>query len=388
KTKSKKISINTRILVSILILLGAIFLGIVVSFNILVDTYIQKSTNEQLKSATESVQRFDTNLILEKPLYNFNKMKPNAINRDVHPDTYSNFLRELQGSIKVGDNKYILEAMVINDDYELVFPTRKEDFLKDIDKYESILSEIKKEKYNLDSDKNTKISTENSSYYVSVVKINSLDTESNLYAVLYIDISNILHIAQMMNVVLIVIMCIAGLLAIFTAILLSKQIGKPIQKLCGFAQNIGEGKFEKCNFDFADKELDELYQIMNKSVEQLDKYDKEQKIFFQNASHELRTPLMSIKGYAEAIKYNVIDKESASNVILEESDRLTDMVEDLLYISKIDNITKDFILTECDLREVLSNCVLKQKARAITKGIEFKYDFDENPVLFNCDEKS
>ncbi|MGL5314609.1 MAG: sensor histidine kinase, partial [Peptostreptococcaceae bacterium] len=46
------------------------------------------------------------------------------------------------------------------------------------------------------------------------------------------------------------------------------------------------------------------------------------------------------------------------------------------------------ILTECDLREVLSNCVLKQKARAITKGIEFKYDFDENPVLFNCDEKS
>ena len=40
------------------------------------------------------------------------------------------------------------------------------------------------------------------------------------------------------------------------------------------------------------------------------------------------------------------------------------------------------------MREVLSNCVLKQNARAINKGIEFKYDFDENPVLINCDEKS
>lgn len=388
KIKFKKISINTRILVSNLILLGAVFLGIIVTFNILVDSYIQKSTNDQLRKATEAVQKFDTRLILEKPVDTYYKIKPNTFNRELHSDTYLNFLRDLQGSIKVTDGKYILETIVINDSYELVFPTRKEDFLKDIDKYESILNEVKKEKYNLDSNKNITISTEDSSYYISVVKINSLDTESNLYAVLFIDISNILSIAKMMNGVLIIIMCVAGILSIFTAILLSKQIGKPIQKLCGFAKDIGEGKFDKCNFDFVDKELDELSQVMNKSVEQLDKYDKEQKIFFQNASHELRTPLMSIKGYAEAIKYNVIDKDTASDVILEESDRLTEMVEDLLYISKIDNITKDYILVECDLRDLLSNCVLKQKARAINKGIEFKYNFDENPVLINCDEKS
>jgi signal transduction histidine kinase len=97
---------------------------------------------------------------------------------------------------------------------------------------------------------------------------------------------------------------------------------------------------------------------------------------------------MSIKGYAEAIKYNVIDKYSASDVILEESDRLSEMVEDLLYISKIDNITKDYILLECDIREILSNCTVKQKARAINKGIEFKYDFSEEEVLLKCDEKS
>lgn len=388
KYSRKKNSISTRILVSILILLGAIFLGIVISFNVAVDTFIQKSTEEQLRKATETVNRFDNGPILDKPNYGFDKTNPNLPNIELHTSMYSKFIRQIQDSMKFSKSKYILEAMVINDNYELVFPTRKEDFLKDIDKYESILNEIRKDEYDLNSNENIKVSTDNSSHYVSVVKINSLNTDSNLYTVIFIDISNILHIARIIDVVLIVIMCIAGILAIFTAILLSKQISKPIEKLCEFAQNIGDGKFEKCEFNFVDKELDELSQIMNKSAEQLDEYDKEQKIFFQNASHELRTPLMSIKGYAEAIKYNVIDTDTASDVILEESDRLTDMVEDLLYISKMDNITKDYMLVECDLRETLSNCVLKQKARAIAKGIEFEYDFDENPVLLNCDEKS
>ncbi len=96
---------------------------------------------------------------------------------------------------------------------------------------------------------------------------------------------------------------------------------------------------------------------------------------------------MSIKGYAEAIKYNVIEKDEASDIILEESDRLSDMVEDLLYISKVDNISKSYVMIECDLRETLSNCCIKLNARAINNKIEFIYDFDDKPVLHNCDEK-
>ena len=75
-------------------------------------------------------------------------------------------------------------------------------------------------------------------------------------------------------------------------------------------------------------------------------------------------------------------------VILEESDRLTDMVEDLLYLSKMDNITKDYSLVESDMREILSNCTLKQKPTAIKNSISFKYEFDDNPVILKCDEKS
>lgn len=384
----KKISIKTRILVSILILLSTVFLSIVILFNISVNSYIQNKSNEQLSKATEVVENFDDSLKPLKKIHNLNEIRPEIHNMKYEHYKYTNFMRGIQSNIKLIESKSDAEVMVIDNNCELVFPNRDEDYLRDIDKYESILEQIKIKKINLKSINNIEISAGVDDYYVSAVKINSLDNSQVLYAVLFIDVSNTLHLAQIINIVLIIVMCISGVLAIFTAIILSNQIAKPIQKICEFARNIGQGNFEECNLDFSDKELDELSQVMNKSVKQLDKYDKEQKIFFQNASHELRTPLMSIKGYAEAIKYNVIDKNSASDIILDETNRLADMVEDLLYISKMDNITKDYISVECDLREVLSNCILKQKARAINKGIEFKYDFDENEVLFNCDEKS
>ena len=97
---------------------------------------------------------------------------------------------------------------------------------------------------------------------------------------------------------------------------------------------------------------------------------------------------MSIKGYAEGIKYGLMDKNSASDIILEEGNRLGELIEELLYVSKMDNITKDYVLVERDLREILSDCALKQKAIAVNRGLEFKFNFDENPVLLVCDEKS
>ena len=390
KKIKKKVSIKTRILASILLLLIIIFLGIILSFNTLVNTYIEKNSNSELRKATSLVEHFDKSLIPQKPP----KEKPMPKEFESHEYEKNEFPEFMKGAlekVKMAEMNSNAEAMVIDSNYNLEFPTREEDFFRNIDEYENILNQIEYEKINLNNNENFKISTNSGRYYASILKIQSIESkevsEEN-YLVLFIDISSTLNLASQINTVLIAVMCIAGILAILTAIILSNKIAKPIQQLCGFAKNIGKGDFSESEFDFSDRELDELSQIMNKSVQYLDKYDKEQKIFFQNASHELRTPLMSIKGYAEAIKYNVIDKNSASDIILEESNRLSDMVEELLYISKIDNITKDYNLIDCDMREILSNCTLKQKASAISKGIEFKYDFDEDEVILNCDEKS
>ena len=68
----------------------------------------------------------------------------------------------------------------------------------------------------------------------------------------------------------------------------------------------------------------------------IEKEAERQQTFFQNASHELKTPLMAIQGYAEGIQAGVMDAGDAADVILEESDRMAELVEELLDISKID----------------------------------------------------
>ncbi|MFR8729454.1 MAG: histidine kinase dimerization/phospho-acceptor domain-containing protein, partial [Dysosmobacter sp.] len=61
----------------------------------------------------------------------------------------------------------------------------------------------------------------------------------------------------------------------------------------------------------------------------IEKEAERQQTFFQNASHELKTPLMAIQGYAEGIQAGVMDTGSAAEVILKESDRMTELVDEL-----------------------------------------------------------
>lgn len=379
--KKNKKSIKTRVLISMLAIIGVTILGIVIFFNLLVNKYIKTSSNEKLKETRE---------ILLSGEGSFNEVKKNGNLSE------KNHLHHLLGSFqeKVKKLRYQVgsQVIIIDSNYNLIFPNENFDFYDEynnIDElYEKLLLEVSNGNLDLDSNKNNKIITTNNDYYISHEKITNLEDKEEYYLILYIDISDILIFSKQINSGLIMIMCIAAIVAIVTAIILSNKIVKPIQRLCKFAKELGGGNFSKCEIEFSDREIDELVKVMNRSAEELDKYDKDQKVFFQNVSHELRTPLMSIKGYTEAIKFNVLDKESASEVILEESDRLIELIEELLYISKIDNITNDYVLVEHDLREILSNCTVKQKARAININIEFKYYFDEEAVLFKCDEKS
>ena len=57
--------------------------------------------------------------------------------------------------------------------------------------------------------------------------------------------------------------------------------------------------------------------------------------FLQNTSHELKTPLMAIQGYAEGIIAGIEDPEKAAKVILEENKRMTNLVAEFLYISRL-----------------------------------------------------
>ena len=112
-----------------------------------------------------------------------------------------------------------------------------------------------------------------------------------------------------------------------------------------------------------------------------------QQTFFQNASHELKTPLMAIQGYAEGIQAGVMDTGSAAEVILKESDRMTELVDELLDISKIDMGRQPLALSEMDIRELLYDSIRAvEPAASAAGGIAIVPDFPEEPVMVKCDD--
>ena len=118
----------------------------------------------------------------------------------------------------------------------------------------------------------------------------------------------------------------------------------------------------------------------------IEKEAERQQTFFQNASHELKTPLMAIQGYAEGIQAGVMDTGSAAEVILKESDRMTELVDELLDISKIDMGRQPLALSEMDVRELLYDSIRAVEPAAAGGGIAITPDFPETPVMVSCDD--
>ena len=118
----------------------------------------------------------------------------------------------------------------------------------------------------------------------------------------------------------------------------------------------------------------------------IEKEAERQQTFFQNASHELKTPLMAIQGYAEGIQAGVMDTASAAEVILAESDRMTELVDELLDISKIDMGRQPLTLSEMDVRELLYDSIRAVEPAAAAGGITITPDFPETPVMVSCDD--
>ncbi len=162
----------------------------------------------------------------------------------------------------------------------------------------------------------------------------------NYYLCIYINSRSYYSFMASMTLALVQ----AALLAIVIAGILSIMMTYPLifstQKLSKFAKRIAKGDLKPVRGHIVSKELSELGDVMNQMAYKLEESDIEQKTFFQNASHELRTPLMSIQGYAEGLKYGVFesekDRENAINVIIDETGRLSGLVENLLSISKMD----------------------------------------------------
>ena len=115
-------------------------------------------------------------------------------------------------------------------------------------------------------------------------------------------------------------------------------------------------------------------------AEELAAADAMKNEFISSVSHELRTPLTAIKGWAETLNDMTDDPAAVSKgmkVIISETERLSQMVEELLDFSRIQNGRFTLVKATMDVLAELGDAVLIYAEKAKKEGIELVYDEPE-----------
>lgn len=110
--------------------------------------------------------------------------------------------------------------------------------------------------------------------------------------------------------------------------------------------------------------------------------------FVANVSHELKTPLTSIKGFSETLRY-VDDSETKNkflDIIDKESERLTNLINDILILSNIENIHK-MESEYFNPGDVIENVLDMVKSQAYKKSIIIKYNDCFNSEILGSKDK-
>lgn len=151
----------------------------------------------------------------------------------------------------------------------------------------------------------------------------------------------------------------ASVLAMLIASVMAGKMSSDIKYLTRRAQQIAKRNFSagKLQIDSHD-EVEELARNIEDMSQSIQEYDLNQKLFLQNASHELRTPLMSIRGYVEGVKDGVFDDTGeACDLILGQVSRLEKLVNDVMYLSKIETSENLLNKQPVSLREIVDESV-------------------------------
>lgn len=184
---------------------------------------------------------------------------------------------------------------------------------------------------------------------------------------------------------LIYLLIIVIFLSIIISYFVSNAITKPIIEITKKAQKMGNGNLN-ITFDKSDiSEIDELSETLNYAKNEMIKTDDYRKDLMANVGHDLKTPLTLIKSYAEMVRdinYSNEEKRNANlNVIIKETDRLNDLVSDILTLSKMEANADTLNIEEYDLTLQIKEIIEKFEILSETENYHFIFEGPDTAMI-------
>lgn len=165
------------------------------------------------------------------------------------------------------------------------------------------------------------------------------------------------------------------LIVFFSGMFFVKSIVHPVLEIADTARQYAKGDFSKRLEKQSDDELGDLCDSINYMADELSNTEAMKNEFISSVSHELRTPLTAIKGWSETM-VSIDDRETfikGMRVITSETERLSQMVEELLDFSRIQDGRLYLQKTKMDILAELGETVLIYQERAKSLGITLNY---------------
>jgi len=177
---------------------------------------------------------------------------------------------------------------------------------------------------------------------------------------------------------------------IMISIFITRSITRPLSFLRKKTRQVAKGDFEG-NLDLSSPpEIGDLAQDFNLMCNKLKEMEKMKSDFFSLMAHELRTPLASIKEGTNLLLKGVgeEDKEKRRTlltVIAEESNRLIDLVNSLLDLSKMEAGMMALNLEKSDIRPLINKVVSGMEPLAMAKNVSIKVEIPQDLPYIKMD---
>lgn len=292
------------------------------------------------------------------------------------------------GYLRLLSMQYDARVCLLSGDGEVIFPTEPSlggdssdygdlfDFSKEV--------EIIKKKMEKSGDNN--VLFEGDGEYVYAAKI-SLYGDTPAYLYVGESLALMEQVSSRLTLRMVLLTLFTFILGFAVASAVAGWLTKPLVDMTEKAHLLAQGDFS-VDFHGADygQEVSELADTLNYARDELSKTDRMQKELIANVSHDFKTPLTMIKAYASMIMEisgDIPEKRNKhAQVIVDEADRLTSLVSDVLDLSKIRSGINEIKKTPVDMSEKIREIMDRFAYFKETQGYTFALDIEDGLVAY------